>query len=101
VLELEGANSARHESRPESRQTHDANAAGRNRGCASLLVAWGESRDDARRRAADALRAFQVDGIRTNREFLIARREHPEFVAGDVYTGFIVAHRAALMGSAG
>jgi acetyl/propionyl-CoA carboxylase alpha subunit len=61
------------------------------------LIAWGESRDEARRRAAGALREFQIDGIRTNRDFLIACLDHSDFARGDVHTGFIDAHRAALL----
>src|SRR3546814_3803769 len=36
------------------------------------LIAWGEDRDTARGRAVTALRALRVEGIRTNRDFLIA-----------------------------
>jgi acetyl/propionyl-CoA carboxylase alpha subunit len=62
------------------------------------LIAWGEGRDEARRRAAAALRDFSVDGIRTNRDFLIACLKHAAFARSDVHTGFIDAHRAALLG---
>jgi acetyl/propionyl-CoA carboxylase alpha subunit len=62
------------------------------------LIAWGETREEARARASAALREFQVDGIRTNRDFLIACLEHADFTRGDVHTGFIDAHRTALLG---
>jgi acetyl/propionyl-CoA carboxylase alpha subunit len=60
------------------------------------LIAHGDDRDMARRRAADALRQFAVEGIRNNRDFLIACLEHPAFAAGDVHTGFVESHRKAL-----
>src|SRR3546814_960215 len=61
------------------------------------LIAWGEDRDTARGRAATALRALRVEGIHTNREFLIACVEDEMFAAGDVHTGFIDARRSALL----
>jgi 3-methylcrotonyl-CoA carboxylase alpha subunit len=36
-----------------------------------------------------ALRAFELQGIRNNKEFLIACLADEAFVAGDVSTGFI------------
>jgi acetyl/propionyl-CoA carboxylase alpha subunit len=60
------------------------------------LIAHGEDRDSARRRAADALRKFDLQGIRNNRDFLIACLEHPAFAAGDVYTGFVESQAKTL-----
>ncbi|WP_454692366.1 acetyl-CoA carboxylase biotin carboxylase subunit [Achromobacter aloeverae] len=60
------------------------------------LIAHGPDRDTARRRAADALRQFPVEGIRNNRDFLIACLEHPAFAAGDVHTGFVDLHGKGL-----
>src|SRR3546814_19406981 len=61
------------------------------------LIAWGEDRDTARGRAVTALRALRVEGIRTNRDFLIACVEDETFAAGDVHTGFINARRSVLL----
>jgi acetyl/propionyl-CoA carboxylase alpha subunit len=61
------------------------------------VVAWGEDREDARRRAVEALRAFSIDGIRSNRHFLLACLGDENFVSGDVHTGFIDAHRTRLL----
>src|SRR3546814_6864377 len=61
------------------------------------LIAWGEDRDTARGRAVTALRALRVEGIRTNRDFLIACVEDETFAAGDVHTGFIDARRSVLL----
>ena len=61
------------------------------------LIASGETREAARRRAIEALRAYPILGIRTNVPFLIALLEHPRFVSGDIDTGFIDAERQALV----
>ncbi|MDP2737979.1 MAG: biotin carboxylase N-terminal domain-containing protein [Pseudorhodobacter sp.] len=64
------------------------------------LIAHGATRDEARIKAAQALRQLAVEGLHTNRSFLIACLENDRFTAGDVYTGFIDEHRAALVASA-
>ncbi len=61
------------------------------------LVVHGETRDAARLRAIEALKAFMVDGPTTNKAFLIACLEDPEFAAGRVDTGFIERRRATLV----
>ena len=61
------------------------------------LIAWAETRDAARRRAIEALRAYPILGIRTNVPFLIRLLEHPRFAAGDLDTGFIDAERPAII----
>jgi 3-methylcrotonyl-CoA carboxylase alpha subunit len=53
------------------------------------IVAHGDSRDAARHRLIAALREFEIEGIRNNREFLIACLADPPFAAGDVSTGYI------------
>jgi len=61
------------------------------------LIARGATRDAALDRAGAALRALRVEGIVTNRDFLIACLDDPEFRAGRVHTGFIDARKAALL----
>src|SRR5688572_7699750 len=61
------------------------------------LIAGGDTREAARRRAIEALRAYPILGIRTNVPFLIRLLEHPRFVSGDIDTGFIDAERPALV----
>ena len=61
------------------------------------VVAWGEDRDAARESTIAALRGFAVEGIVTNRDFLIASLGDVEFAAGNVHTGFIDARKAALL----
>jgi acetyl-CoA carboxylase biotin carboxylase subunit len=53
------------------------------------LIAWGDTRDAARRRALAALRSYPVLGIRTNIALLIELLEHPRFVVGSIDTGFL------------
>jgi len=53
------------------------------------LIAWGETRDAARRRALAALRSYPILGIRTNIALLIELLEHSRFVAGSIDTGFL------------
>jgi acetyl/propionyl-CoA carboxylase alpha subunit len=61
------------------------------------LIAYGETREAARRRASAALRAFPILGVRTNVAFLIGVLEHAAFRAGDLHTGFVDEHLAALL----
>ena len=61
------------------------------------VVAWGEDRATACSRAAAALRIFEVDGLRCNRDFLIACLQDEVFASGDVHTNFIDVRKAALI----
>jgi acetyl/propionyl-CoA carboxylase alpha subunit len=65
------------------------------------LIAWGDTRETARRRAIEALRSYPILGVRTNVPFLIALLEHPAFISGDVDTGFVDAERGALVAQLG
>lgn len=65
------------------------------------LIASGDTREDARRRAIAALRSYPILGIRTNVPFLIGLLEHPAFISGDVDTGFVDAERGALVAHLG
>ncbi len=56
------------------------------------IIAWGENRDAALERINAALRATQIEGLATNRDFLIAITSNPTFQRGDVWTGFIDTH---------
>ena len=53
------------------------------------LIADGETREIARRRAIEALRNYPILGIRTNVAFLIELLAHPRFAAGDIDTRFL------------
>jgi acetyl-CoA/propionyl-CoA carboxylase, biotin carboxylase, biotin carboxyl carrier protein len=53
------------------------------------LIAYGETREAARVRAREALRAYPILGIRTNIPFLIRLLDHPELRAGHLDTGLV------------
>ncbi|MDX2030705.1 MAG: acetyl-CoA carboxylase biotin carboxylase subunit [Blastocatellia bacterium] len=53
------------------------------------LIAFGADRDAALRKLVSALRRTSLQGLRTNREFLIRLLEHPAFRAGEAHTGTI------------
>ena len=61
------------------------------------LIVWGKDREEARLGAAAALRDFAIEGLRTNRDFLIACLEDEAFGAGEVYTGFIDTRQKMLL----
>ncbi len=61
------------------------------------LIAHGDTRAHAIDRAAAALRAFPILGVRTNVPFLIRVIEHEAFRAGRVHTGFVDEHLASLL----
>jgi len=56
------------------------------------LIARGENRDDAIRKLIYALRQSSIQGLRTNRDFLIRLLDHPDFGRGSAHTGFIAEH---------
>ncbi len=61
------------------------------------LIAWGETRADAIHGLADLVAETPITGLSTNRDFLLRALRHPQFVAGDVHTGFIPDNEAALL----
>ena len=50
------------------------------------VVVWGNDRVQARERAVAALRGFDVEGLRCNRDFLIACLMDNAFARGDLHT---------------
>lgn len=60
------------------------------------IIAHGPDRQAARRTMLQALRSARIDGIHTNRDFLIACLEHEAFARGDVYTNFVDDNLKAL-----
>jgi 3-methylcrotonyl-CoA carboxylase alpha subunit len=60
------------------------------------LVVWDIDRSSALRRLQQSLAEFQVVGVATNTIFLGSIAAHPAFAAGEIDTGFIERHRAAL-----
>jgi 3-methylcrotonyl-CoA carboxylase alpha subunit len=61
------------------------------------LIVSAESRDAAIARAAAALRAYPVLGIRSNVPFLLSLLELPAFKSGQLHTGFVDEHLSDLL----
>ena len=53
------------------------------------VTAWGRNREGARTRMKRALAEFRVVGVATNIPYLQQILDHPDFVTGDVDTGFL------------
>lgn len=62
------------------------------------IITSGESRQLALQRMRSALRSLSVQGVTTNREFLLQVLDHPAFVAGDIDTHFIDRHLQEALG---
>ncbi len=56
------------------------------------LIAYGDTREQALSRVLDALRHFEILGVRHNLAFLIALIERPEMASHEVHTRFIEDH---------
>ncbi len=56
------------------------------------VIAWAPSRPEAAAALARTLRRGRVDGLVTNRDFLVRVLSHPAFVAGETDTGFLERH---------
>ncbi|HEY0300822.1 MAG TPA: biotin/lipoyl-containing protein, partial [Rhizomicrobium sp.] len=61
------------------------------------VIAHADTREAAAARLAAALSDAFIAGPRTNNAFLIRALRHPDFIAGDVDTGFIARHQADLV----
>ena len=60
------------------------------------LIVRAEDRPTALQKLATALEEYEIAGLITNIEFLKTICRHPDFVAGDVETGFIPKHEREL-----
>jgi acetyl-CoA carboxylase biotin carboxylase subunit len=60
------------------------------------LITFGSVRDGAIARHRQALREFQITGIKTTIPFLMRVLKHPRFVSGDFDTGFVDRHMSEL-----
>jgi len=61
------------------------------------LIAWGDSREEARQRLLAMLADTVVAGFKTNLLFLQRILAHPAFAAATLDTGFIEAHQGQLL----
>lgn len=53
------------------------------------IITWGEDRRDATAKMVRALEQLSVQGVTTNRGFLVRLLTNAEYLAGDIHTGFI------------
>ncbi len=58
----------------------------------SKVIAWGRTRDEARRRMIRALDEYEIAGIHTTIPFCRFVLEHPAFRSGDLSTHFVEEH---------
>lgn len=56
------------------------------------VIAWGATREEARRRLAAGLDDTLLLGLADNKSFLVAMLNHPVFAAGEATTAFIGTH---------
>jgi acetyl-CoA carboxylase biotin carboxylase subunit len=63
----------------------------------SKLIAYGETREQARRRMLRALDEYVIHGVQTGIDLHKRILRHPAFIAGDVDTTFIDAHAGELL----
>jgi len=56
------------------------------------IIAYGPTRDDARRTLARALMESRLHGVVTNRELLVGILREAEFAAGTIDTGYLTRH---------
>jgi 3-methylcrotonyl-CoA carboxylase alpha subunit len=61
------------------------------------VIAHAATREAAAARLAQALSASEVAGVHANAGFLVRALREPDFLAGDIDTGFIERHRGALI----
>jgi acetyl/propionyl-CoA carboxylase alpha subunit len=64
------------------------------------LVAHGPDRVAATQRAIAALHDLALLGVKTNIDYLARVLGHPAFIAGELHTGFVTQHQAALAADA-
>jgi acetyl-CoA carboxylase biotin carboxylase subunit len=53
------------------------------------VIAWGSERAEASNRLIEALADFQIEGIKTTIPLNLAILKRPEYLAGNIDTGFI------------
>src|SRR5690606_9691403 len=61
------------------------------------IIAYGDTREEARRRLTAALGDTIVFGVKTNKSLLTRCLEHPAFVKGGVDTGFLETYGADVL----
>lgn len=59
------------------------------------VTAWGRNREGARTRMLRALKEFRIVGVATNIPYLREILEMPDFISGEVDTGFLDRHQVS------
>jgi acetyl/propionyl-CoA carboxylase alpha subunit len=62
------------------------------------VIAWDETREGAAAKLSEALADSEIAGVTTNAGFLARALRHPDFVSGEIDTGFIERRAEALIG---
>ncbi|MCU4185940.1 ATP-grasp domain-containing protein [Acidiferrimicrobium sp. IK] len=62
------------------------------------VISWAPNRAEAIRKLSTVLAGARIHGLVTNRDLLVRILRHPEFLAGDTDTGFLVRHPPAELG---
>jgi propionyl-CoA carboxylase alpha chain len=63
------------------------------------VIAYAPTRSESARALSLALAGARIHGITTNRDLLVRILRHPEFLAGETDTGFLVRHDPAELGA--
>ena len=63
------------------------------------VIAYGATREEACSRLAGALERTRVHGVTTNRDLLVRVLRSPEFLGGEVDTGYLDRHDPAVLGA--
>jgi geranyl-CoA carboxylase alpha subunit len=56
------------------------------------LIAWGATREEARRKLLRAVQDTVLLGVQSNQRLLASLLQHPQFISGDFSTAFIARH---------
>ncbi len=61
------------------------------------VIAYGQTREDARQTLVDALNGYHIEGPLTNIDFANAILNHPEFIKGNLSTDFVADNIKSLL----
>jgi acetyl/propionyl-CoA carboxylase alpha subunit len=61
------------------------------------VIAWDETRVGAAAKLAEVLADSEIAGVSTNAGFLVRALRHPDFLSGEIDTGFIEKHAETLI----
>jgi acetyl/propionyl-CoA carboxylase alpha subunit len=67
-------------------------------GLLAKVIVWAPTRTQAARRLAEVLQRSEIHGVTTNRDLLVRTLRHPEFLAGQIDTGFFERNDPVVLG---